>query len=107
MEDQGTLGAVMTFIICAVLYFLPTINAKSRKHPSRGGIFALNLFLGWTFIGWVAAVVWSASNIAQDRSANLNGVIGKAEELEKLAALKERGHISDAEFEKEKSRLLR
>lgn len=107
MEDQGTLGAVMTFIICAVLYFLPTMNAKSRKHPSRGGIFALNLFLGWTFIGWVAALVWSASSITQDRIGSMGGVAGKAEELEKLAALKERGHITDAEFEKEKSRLLR
>jgi hypothetical protein len=53
------LAAVVTG---AVLYFLPTIIASSRGHKNVGAIFALNLLLGCTFIGWVVALVWSFTN---------------------------------------------
>jgi hypothetical protein len=46
-------------IILAVLYFLPGITAYARGHMSAAAIVALNLLLGWTLIGWVAAMVWS------------------------------------------------
>ena len=41
------------------LYFLPTIIALVRQKRNTIAIFVLNFFLGWTFIGWVAALVWS------------------------------------------------
>lgn len=41
------------------LYFLPTIIAMLRKKKNAGAIFALNLFLGWTFLGWLGALIWS------------------------------------------------
>ncbi|MGO0684084.1 superinfection immunity protein [Pseudomonas fulva] len=106
MDEQGATGAVMVTIICAVLYFLPSMNAKSRKHPNAGSIFALNLLLGWTLIGWVVAVVWSASAVSAAAVPPHSQSPSKAEELEKLATLKERGHLSEDEFQKEKSRLL-
>ena len=40
-------------------YFLPTIIALVRQKRNTIAIFVLNFFLGWTFIGWVAALVWS------------------------------------------------
>ena len=48
-------------LIGAAIYFIPTINAYSRKHRSAAGIFLLNLFLGWTLLGWIIALVWSAT----------------------------------------------
>jgi len=39
------------------LYFLPTMVGWKKRNA--GAIFVLNLFLGWTFIGWVAALVWA------------------------------------------------
>ena len=46
------------------LYFLPTLIACGRGLYSRFGILMVNLFLGWTFVGWVAALsvlfAWSA-----------------------------------------------
>tara|TARA_A100001035_G_scaffold157041_1_gene123977 strand:+ start:365 stop:655 length:291 start_codon:yes stop_codon:yes gene_type:complete len=45
------------------IYFLPDWIAQSRGHPNRGSIFILNLFLGWTFLGWVAALIWANSFI--------------------------------------------
>ena len=43
-------------LLVLVSYFLPSIVASSRKHHSAGSVFVLNLFLGWTFIGWVVAL---------------------------------------------------
>lgn len=41
------------------LYFLPSIIAAHRGHPSRTSILIFNTLLGWTFIGWIVALVWS------------------------------------------------
>jgi hypothetical protein len=41
------------------IHFLPTIIAGLRHGRSVVGIFLLNLFLGWTVIGWVIALVWA------------------------------------------------
>jgi hypothetical protein len=58
---------MMTFIVifALVLYFLPAIVASCREHHNKSAILALNLFLGWTFVGWVIALVWSLTNSAQ------------------------------------------
>ncbi len=42
-----------------LLYFLPAIVGRD-KHD-RAGIFLLNLFLGWTVIGWVFALIWACT----------------------------------------------
>ncbi len=55
-------------IVAAIFYFLPYANAKSRKHKSAGAIGALNLFLGWTLIGWLAALIWSLTGNTEDTS---------------------------------------
>jgi len=47
-----------------IFYWLPTIVAIVRQAHSALGVFLLNLFLGWTVIGWIVALIWSlaASN---------------------------------------------
>jgi len=42
-----------------VLYFLPTILAFARNKRDTTAILLLNIFLGWTMIGWVVALVWA------------------------------------------------
>lgn len=49
----------LIIIFSAVFYFLPWFVSLLRRHEQVSAIFVLNLFLGWTFIGWVAALVWS------------------------------------------------
>ena len=44
------------------MYFIPSIVASRRKHPNSTPIMVLNLFLGWTVIGWVAALIWSLTS---------------------------------------------
>jgi hypothetical protein len=43
-----------------VLYFLPTIIALVRSKRDTLSIFLLNLFLGWSIIGWIIALVWAS-----------------------------------------------
>ena len=52
---------VFVFFILA-LYFLPYINALGRKHRSAGAILIVNLFLGWTVLGWIIALSWSCNS---------------------------------------------
>lgn len=49
----------MLFLSLAVIYFIPTAAAISGKNPNLLGIVVLNFFLGWTLIGWVAALIWA------------------------------------------------
>ena len=45
--------------IAALLYLTPTIIAQRRDHPQKRAIVAVNLFFGWTFVGWALALGWS------------------------------------------------
>lgn len=47
--------------VVAGVYFLPCLIAGARNHPQGGPILIVNLFLGWTLIGWVAALAWACS----------------------------------------------
>ncbi len=56
------------FFIVLMIYLLPSFVAQYRKHRNENAIFVLNLFLGWTFIGWVGALIWaSTDNIDPDK----------------------------------------
>jgi Na+/H+-dicarboxylate symporter len=46
-------------MIALVLYFVPAIIAGIRAKRNAGAIFALNLFLGWTALGWIVSLVWA------------------------------------------------
>jgi hypothetical protein len=51
--------ALVVLAICLSLYFLPSIVGRNKKN--RNAIIVLNLFLGWTFIGWVVALTWATA----------------------------------------------
>ena len=57
-SGDATVGIVLVLILIGV-YFLPTIIAGTRVHRNTVGVFLLNLFLGWTLLGWVGALIWS------------------------------------------------
>jgi Superinfection immunity protein len=42
-----------------VMYFLPSLIALIRSKRDILAIFLLNLFLGWSVIGWIIALVWA------------------------------------------------
>jgi hypothetical protein len=44
-----------------LVYFLPTLVALVRHKRNTVSILLLNLFLGWTLIGWIIALVWAST----------------------------------------------
>jgi hypothetical protein len=40
-----------------LLYFLPSIIGRDKHNATS--IFLLNLFFGWTGIGWIIALIWA------------------------------------------------
>jgi hypothetical protein len=54
----GSAGVAILFIL--LLYFIPTIVGAVRKVPNIGSVLVINLFLGWTLIGWVVALAMAA-----------------------------------------------
>ena len=55
---------IILVIIGLFLYFVPAIGAYGAHKKNAGAILVLNLFLGWTIIGWVVACVWAATKDA-------------------------------------------
>ncbi|WP_263383361.1 superinfection immunity protein [Granulicella arctica] len=48
---------MITLLVLVSLYFLPTIVAAQRGRGA--GVLVLNLFFGWTVIGWFALLLWA------------------------------------------------
>lgn len=57
-----SLVAVVVFVLAVAVYFLPTIIAFKRNHPSRVAILLVNLVFGFTVIAWFLCLVWSCTN---------------------------------------------
>lgn len=53
--------------LCTIGYLLPTTIAIIRRRTNTGAIFVLNLFLGWTLVGWVVALVWAVATDQQNQ----------------------------------------
>jgi hypothetical protein len=55
-------GGFVYGVIVLALYFLPAMIASNRGHRNSGPIFVVNLFLGWTLIGWVGCLAWGLAH---------------------------------------------
>jgi hypothetical protein len=51
---RGSIRMVLLFGF--LLYMLPTILGMVRRVVNVGSVFAINLLLGWTLIGWAIAL---------------------------------------------------
>lgn len=60
-DQMDLLTPVSTGVLVVGLgfYFLPTIIAVHRQHRNTLAIAVLNILAGWTFVGWIGAIVWS------------------------------------------------
>lgn len=48
--------------ILGVIYFFPAFLASAQNHPNTRTIYAVTTLFGWTFIGWVVAILWAMTN---------------------------------------------
>lgn len=49
-------SALFTLAVLFSVYFAPSLITVFRGRRNRGSVIVVNLFLGWTFIGWVVAL---------------------------------------------------
>lgn len=74
----GPSGAVVAIAwilaICTLFYLLPWAIAATRNKSNQGGIFVLNFFLGWSFIGWVVSLVMACGTDPQTNVVVVNHV---------------------------------
>ena len=67
--DMSIVDLSIFFIPMLFLYFLPSFIAWRRNHRNTAAIVVVNLLLGWSFIGWIAALVWAFVDGASTKSA--------------------------------------
>lgn len=88
------------------LYFLPTIVAADRKVPNFGSVLVINLFLGWTLVGWVVALAMAVRDRKTETTPATAPRSADVDQLEKLADLHRAGVLTDDEFAAAKRRAL-
>jgi hypothetical protein len=63
-SEGGNAAAGLIFLLIALaIYFIPALVAHERGHHNTTAIFVLDLFLGWTVLGWVFALVWACTAV--------------------------------------------
>src|SRR5437879_6057432 len=57
-------GAIVLLVL-TFAYWAPTVTAVERKVQGIGQVVVVNLFLGWTFVGWVVALVMAFRHVPE------------------------------------------
>ncbi len=52
------MGLISLALIGILVMYIPFFIALARGHKNKVAIFFLVTFLGWTFLGWVVALIW-------------------------------------------------
>jgi hypothetical protein len=66
--DQNAFGLILLLAIAVAVYFIPNWIASARNHHNANAIFVTNLLLGWTALGWIAALIWSLTAVKSEVS---------------------------------------
>ena len=51
----------LLMVALMIVYLFPLVLALFRRHPKMPAIGIINIFLGWTLIGWVICLAWAVS----------------------------------------------
>lgn len=62
-------GVALFLLPGIVIYFIPSVVALERRHHQKHAIIATNILLGWTFLGWAAALIWALTVVRKDLQA--------------------------------------
>ena len=62
MELFSALFALFIILASVALYVLPIIMVIALKRTHVAGVTIVTLLLGWTLLGWVAALAWAVSS---------------------------------------------
>lgn len=63
---MGSAGPGAALLIS--MYMFPAYLAHSRGHRNGDSIATMNLFLGWTLLGWIACLIWAQNDFDETRA---------------------------------------
>ena len=69
---------IIVLLIIILLYFLPYVVAKIRKIQNSASVFWLNLFLGWTVLGYFVLLFYAALTSATKDTSVTEFIKGKS-----------------------------
>lgn len=115
--DWQLVGFIALMCVGLLVFFIPTLVAKSRKHPHLAWIVGANIIFGATGLGWLACLGWAlwrpnpqfAIPVRIDSSpATVAAPDNRqtASKLEELLHLKQSGLISEDEYKQKRSDIL-
>ena len=65
-SDPSPVPGLLIMLAGLILYFVPVIVALARRHvPHLGSVIVVNVFLGWTVVGWVVALAMACRSRPQ------------------------------------------
>ena len=104
--SESAINAIIAYqfikiVILLFLYFIPFCIAVDKKHKKVLTIFIINLSLGWTIIVWFLVLAWACNGDTYQKS-----IAEKADEIKKIAELKEKGALTEEEFNTQKNQIL-
>lgn len=59
-KNLWTAGSIVLIFFILIAYFIPTYIAKGKENFWK--IILLNIFTGWTILGWIGALFWAISS---------------------------------------------
>lgn len=100
---------VIFALIGIALYFIPSFLGSDRKDAVS--IFLFNLLFGWTVVCWFIAIIWAVTSEASDSKVihthtTIKQHDSAVDQIMKLTILKDKGAITEDEYQKEKDRIL-
>jgi hypothetical protein len=63
-------GSEGLLLVAVAAYFLPALVAGLRGVPDKGSVFVINLFLGWTVLGWVCSLAMACRSAASSTTSD-------------------------------------
>ena len=61
--------SALIVVLLVAAYWAPSITAAVRRVPNTGSVIVVNLFAGWTVVGWIVALAMACRSIPAGRAA--------------------------------------
>ncbi len=109
--DSPTVRIIFAIIVGLLLYFIPAFVGRNKRDSM--GIALVNLFLGWSVLGWIGALIWAVVSKRKDEPMIYHNPFqpvaapaSNTEQLMEYKKLLDAGAITQEEFDSQKAKLL-
>ena len=62
-------GLIILLVLGTIGYFVPLMVAAIRHVPNLGSVAVVNIFLGWSVVGWIIALAMAVRTVPKEHLA--------------------------------------